>query len=852
VIKLALKSLWARRTRAFTTTLAVFIGVALVAGTYVLTDTINAAFDDIFESSLEGTDVVITAKEEVRQESGVTPTFDASALEAVKRVDGVRVAAGGIFSVGGIFDQENDRIGSQFAPKFISSTAPPALDPQTYPEGDPPRSPDEAAIDQAAADQAGLEVGDTIRVAGERKAKRYELVGITRLGDASFGGAVVATLTLPEAQIVTGNVGRFDQISVAADEGVSAPMLQRRIAAAVPDNLRVETAQENANRESDEIRDDLGFFRVALLVFAGVALFVGAFLIFNTFSITVAQRVREFGMLRTLGASRRQILGSVILESLLIGAVGAVAGILGGLAFAKGINALFEAIGVDLPSTAQVVATRTIVVSLLIGILITLVSSLAPAVRSTRIPPMAALSEIEPVRSRRRTALYSALAVLVIAAGLAMLLAGLFGDIESSGSAAALMGGGAVLVLLGVAIFSPRLVKPLASLGGAPIQRLRGLTGRLARENTQRKPGRTAATSAALMIGLALVTFVAVFAAGFKGSISAAVDRNFQGELVIQNTDGFSPIPAAAARAARQVPGVDVVSSLRFIQAEDIGAGSGKPRISALDPRTANDVLSLDWEEGGPDTLSSLTDRGIIVDKGYADANGVEVGDRLRFLTQIGRRPAFEVAGIVKDNADLIGSGIVTQAAMAREFGTRDDTYDYVRLDPGADAAAVQDRLSAIAERDFPTTEVLNQEEVKEKSEEQINQLLGLVYALLSLAVIVSLFGIANTLALSIHERTRELGMLRAIGMSRRQVRQMVRYEAVITSLIGAVLGLVLGVIFAALVSRPLEDEGFTLTYPIATLVVLVVLAGLAGVVAAIGPARRASRLNVLEALAYE
>jgi len=851
VTSLALKSLWARRVRALTTTLAVFIGVALVAGTYILTDTINAAFDDIFESSLKGTDVVISAKEEVRQDTNVTPTLPQAVLPRVKKVRGVRAAAGGIFTPGGIFDEERERIGSQFAPKFVSSAVPGELNPLTYPEGRAPQTPSEAALDGSAADEAGVGVGDRIVVSGERRAKSYELVGLTKLGDASFGGASVATLILPEAQKVTGNEGRLDRIYVAGEESVTPIALQRRIVAVVPGNLRVETGDENAARQSAEIRDDLKFLRVALLVFAGVSLFVGAFLIFNTFSITVAQRVREFGMLRTLGASRRQILGSVVTESLLIGLVGAVTGLAGGLAFSKGINALFESIGADLPTTSEVVATRTIVVSLLIGVLVTLFSSLAPAVRSTRVPPMAALREIEPVRSRGRTALYSALAVLVIAAGVAMLLVGLFADIESSSQAAGLMGGGAALVLLGVAVFSPRLVKPLASLSGAPLQRLRGLTGRLARENTQRKPGRTAATAAALMIGLALVTFVAVFAAGFKGAIASAVDRNFQGELTIQNTDGFSPIPAEAARVARGVKGVAIVSSQRISQAEDL-TNSGKPRISGLDPRSANDLLSLDWEEGGPETLRELRDDQIVIDKGYADSFGTEVGDRIRLLTQIGRRPSFEVAGTVEDNADLIGAGIVTQRAMAREFGTRDDTYDYVKLDPGADEDTVQRRLEGIATRDFPTTEVLNQQQVKETAEKQINQLLNLIYALLSLAVIVSLFGIANTLALSIHERTRELGMLRAIGMSRRQVRQMVRYEAVITALIGAVLGLVLGVVFAALVSRPLEDEGFTLTYPLGTLVVLMVLAGIAGVVAAIAPARRASRLNVLQALQYE
>jgi putative ABC transport system permease protein len=846
---LAVKSLWARKVRALTTTFAVFIGVALVAGSYILTDTINAAFDDIFTESLKGTDVVITSKDLVEQESGEEPNFSAGLLPRVQRVPGVALAAGAIFTPGGFFDQDNDTIGAKFAPKFISSALPGRLESLTYVDGEPPRSANQASIDKAAADDAGLEVGDRFKIAGERRVKSYRLVGLTELGDASFGGASIAQLTLPEAQRVTGNVGRFDQISVAADPDVSPAALQARIKRVLPDSVRVETGQQNADRQSSDIHDNLSFFTITLLVFAGVALFVGAFLIFNTFSITIAQRVKEFGMLRTLGASRGQILASVVIESLIIGLTGALTGLAGGIAFAKGINALFDAVGFGLPTTSAVIATRTVVVSILVGVLVTLIASLGPAIRSTRVPPMAALQEIEPRRSPRRNAIYAVLAGLLSLGGLAALLGGLFGG-QSSGQAAGLMGIGAVGILLGVSIFSSRLVRPLAAISGWPMERLRGLTGRLARENSQRKPARTAATAAALMIGLALVTFVTVFAAGIKSSIASAIDRNFQGELVLQNTDGFSPIPPPAAAAARGVPGVATVSTLRSAQAKVVG--KGKERISGLDPRTADQVLTLDWEEGSPDTLRRLTDHEAVLDQGYADSNGFEVGDKISLLGQAGRRAPFTVVGELKDNADLLGSAVITQRAMARYLNQTDDTFDFVKLASGADAAVVQRRLKDLMKRDFPTADVLNQQELKDNQEKQVDTLLNLIYALLSLAVITSLFGIANTLALSIHERTRELGMLRAIGMSRRQVRRMIRYEAVITALIGAFLGLILGIVFAALVSRPLADEGFTLSYPIATLVLLMVLAAIAGVIAAIGPARRAARLDVLEALAYE
>ena len=846
---LALKSLWARRIRALTTILAVVIGVAFVAGTYILTDTTFAAFDEIFEDSLAKTSVVITAKEEVRQESGETPSFSAAVLPKVKRVQGVRSASGQIFTPGAFFDAENEEIGSQFALKFITSVLPEDLETQTYVDGRPPRDAKEVSLDQSAAEKAGLGIGDTLKLASVERVVAYRIVGLTKLGEASWGGASVAGLTLPEAQRITDKRGEFDQILIAADAGASEIALQRRIQAVTPASLLVETAKQNAERNSDQIREDIGFLRIALLVFAFVALFVGAFLIFNTFSITVAQRIREFGMLRTLGASRGQILSSVVVEALAIGVLGALLGLAGGYAIAVGLNGLFVALGIDLPTTSLVTKDRTIVVSLLIGIGVTLVSSFVPALRATRVPPIAALLALELPQSRRRGLVVAVLAVLLGAVGLAMVLAGLFGS-ASGGSAAGLMGAGAVAVLLGVSLFSPRLVRPLASLTGRPLEMLRRLTGRLARENTQRNPARTAVTAAALMIGLAVVVFVTVFAAGIKSSIATAVDESFQGELVLQNSDGFSPITPRAADAARQVPGVELISTVRAAQAKVVDGG-GKKRVSAL-ASDADAVLTIDWTEGGPETLRRLTDREVIVDKSLASDNDLERGDKVRFLTQIGARPNLTVVGEFEDKAELLGSAIVTQGLMARAFDQSDDVFDFVKLAPGANAEKVQAALIKTMEREFPVVEVRNQQELKENQEEQINQLLGLIYALLALAVIVSLFGIANTLALSIHERTRELGMLRAIGMSRRQVRTMIRYEAVITALIGALLGMVIGVIFAALIAQPLKDEGFALSYPVGQLLVLLVFAALAGVLAAIPPARRASRLDVLRALQYE
>ena len=373
-----------------------------------------------------------------------------------------------------------------------------------------------------------------------------------------------------------------------------------------------------------------------LLVFGGVALLVGSFLIFNTFSITVAQRIRELGMLRTLGATRGQILTGMIMEAAIIGLLGAVLGVFAGIGFAAGLNAIFKSFGIDLPNTGMVIETRTIIVSVVVGLVVTLAAALTPALRATRVSPMAALLEAELPEGRGRGRIFAAVAALLTLGGLGMAAYGLLGSIDDSNAAAGLVGGGAVATLFGVSMFSPRLVRPLASFIGWPLERLRGLTGRLARENAVRKPGRTAVTAGALMIGLAVVVFVTVFAAGISASVGNAIDRNFQGDIVLQNTDGFSPISSGAGREAEQVQGVKTVSSLSFTGAVYKGKDI---RVSAVQPATVSDVLSLDWKKGDPNTLSSLSGDGAVLDDAWAKKNDIDVGDRITVRTRA-RAPA--------------------------------------------------------------------------------------------------------------------------------------------------------------------------------------------------------------------
>ena len=839
---IALRNLWERKLRTALTALAIVLGVMMVAATYVLTDTIDRSFEEIFTESNQGVDAVVFKREVIETDDGQQPPFSERILDQVRRTDGVAAAAGNIADPQvSIIGSDGEPRGGNGAPSFGFSAGPERFDPLTYVEGRKPSADDEVVIDKASADDEGFELGDRIEIAGKEAARTYTLVGIATLGDVdSFGGATLAELTLREAQRITGKQGQLDEIQVAADSGTSPEILAANLNASLPNSVEAETGEQNVQAQRDDVGEFIDILRTALLIFAGVSLFVAAFLIFNTFSITVAQRTREFAMLRTLGAKRRQILGSVVTEAF-------VTGLLAGIGFAQVIKALFEAIEIDLPATGTVVEPRTVVLALVLGTGLTVLAALIPALRATRVPPVTGLREGTVISTPRERRLRSAAATLLIALGIAAMLLGLFGALDPG---EAWVGAGAAAMFLGVALWSPRLVTPMASLVGRPLERLRGVPGRIARENAVRNPGRTAATAAALMIGLALVSFVAVFAAGLRGSIDEAIDETLTGDLIVSNTDGFSDIPAATAEAVGSVEGVEVASPARYTQDEVKGIGDGF--VTLVDPKTAAEVLTLDWKQGSQDLLTDLGPTEAVIDENWGSDNDLGVGDTFEAKTASGRTLTYTVTGTFKDTTDFIGDYAASDA-NATTYGEADNvTNVFVNFAPGADPEAVRATIEERLDTEFPTTKSEDQEELKDSIGEELNTLLGVVYALLFLAVIVSLFGIVNTLALSIHERTRELGLLRAVGTSRRQVRRIVRYEAVITALIGAVLGAILGVVFAVIVSRPLADEGFLLKIPVGTLIVLLVLAAIAGVIAAIGPARRASRLDVLEALAYE
>jgi putative ABC transport system permease protein len=854
---LAIRGLTVRKLRGVLTALAVFLGVAMVAGTLMLTDSVTSAFDNIFAEANAGVDVSI--RPELAVEGGFdTPqagtALPADLVDQVEAVDGVEQADGviGDETSISILDEEGNRIGPAEggAPHIVISRQPEPFDPLTYLEGEAPTGPDQVAIDSITADEEGYEPGQSVTITGVEGAKEYEISGIARFGSGgSLVGASLAVFTPEEAQRITGKVGEFDEIVVEAADGVSPEELRDRLGVYLPSGLAIRTGEEVATEDSEDFKEGFSFLTTGLLVFAGVALFVGAFLIFNTFSITVAQRTREFGMLRTLGASSRQVLATIILEAAVIGLLASALGIAGGLAFVQLINATFTALGFDPPQQGLVIEPPTIIVPLIVGLVATLVSATVPAIRATRVTPLEALREDPKPPSARlrrgRTAVATTMVVLAVLA----LGWGLFGT-SSFGSALPLLGVGLILLFLGVAMLAGRIIRPLVSLIGRPIERLRGVTGQLARENTLRNPGRTATTAAALMIGVALVVFVAVFAESLKSSVNDALDRAFTGDLIIFNVDGFSPIPAGVTTDLAGVDGVGVVSPLAGSGAKIAGEDR---TITGIDPDSLTEVADLDWQQGSDAVLAELGPNGAVAESDWASENGIDVGDALTVTAPDGGKVVVEVKGTVRDSTGLVTDSLAVPVSILREyFDVREDFAALVGYAPGADPDATRKRVDEELATTFPNAEARDQQQFKDEQREGINQLLVLIYVLLALSVFVSLFGVVNTLVLTVFERTRELGMLRAIGSSRRQIRRMIRYESLITAMIGAVIGAVIGVGIAVAAVVALEGEGLILSVPVVGIVVVLILAGVAGVLAGVPPARRAAKIEVMEALQYE
>jgi putative ABC transport system permease protein len=846
MFRISLRNLWAHKVRLLLSGAAVVLGVAFVSGTLVFTDTLEKTFTTLFENT--SSDVTVSPKAAFDTGltgtaiSGTVPSMPDSVVSDVRAVEGVSAAEGYVEAEGVyVVDKNGDVLNTGGAPG-IGANWPDEqeLNSATLVEGRAPDGPEEIVLDTGTAEKTGYQVGDTVPLVTTGPRLEAELVGVTRFGDGGgMAGASLTVFDLETAQRLLLEPGKVSGISVLAADGVTHQELADDIAAALGADFTVKTQAQQAQDLAAGLEDSLQFFNTFLLVFAGVALFVGTFLILNTFSMLVAQRTRELALFRALGASRRQTTGSVLGEALVLGVLGSITGLALGYGLALLLKMLFGRIGLTLDGDL-VFALATVLWSLAIGVLVTVAAAYLPARRAARVPPVVALQGEVPKRARslRLRLLIGAPLTVVGAVALAAGPSVLDGD-----AAAAVAGLGGYALVIGAIVLSPLLARPFVRVVGAALPRLAGKTGQLARENAMRNPRRTAATASALMIGLALVTGFSIIGASMKASVDVAIGDTMQADYVV-STSVAQPFTPAIADELAATEGVESVTRARF----GIGRFDGEEALLlAYDAETVDSALDVDFLTGG---FEGLRGDGLLLDEVVASQRDLRVGDTIDLAMQNGQERTLRVGGTFERN-NALGTYLVSTQTYTGMGGAPMDRYVYVNLSPGAGAAtreAVEEVTSA-----YPIVDLKDPTQFQEEQRGQVDQMLMLVNALLVLSVLIAVLGVVNTLALSVIERTRELGLLRAVGMLRRDVRRMVRWESVVISLYGATAGLVIGVLFGVGITGALRTQGIgEVVVPVWQLLAFLVLGGVIGVVAAILPARRASRLKVLEAIAAE
>ncbi|MFC7493375.1 MULTISPECIES: ABC transporter permease [unclassified Nocardioides] len=852
MIKAALKSLLGRKLRLLMSTFAIVLGVAFVAGTLIFSDTLNRSFTALFASTVG--DVV------VRPEGGTTVdgapstvTIPASRLEEMRAVDGAARVDGNVNAFGVFVVSKEGKVVSGFGPPAIGgnwSDAPAGHDLQglAIVQGREPQVRDEVVLDVRTAERADYHLGEKITIipstaieqepGADLASLRLQptLVGIAGFpSGGSLNGATYAAFDTPTAQeLFLGGADAYTDVWVTAEDGVSQEELRDRVADVLPDGLEAVTGDDAADESASELLEAISFLTTFLLIFAGISLVVGAFLIVNTFSILVAQRSRELALLRALGASRRQVTWSVQLEAFVLGLVGATVGLGLGVLLAMGIRALFANFGLDLSGQSLIFRPRTFIASYAVGVIVTMTAAWLPARRTGRIAPVQALRDdvaLPESTLHRRMWVGAAL----VAVGLLVLWFGLFSDLPYGGWQT---GGGILAILLGVAAASPVISRPFLAIARAVFARVFGTVGNLAGQNSLRNPRRTAATASALMIGLALACTMAIVGDSAKASVDKSVEDNFVGDYVVSNVIGTGFTPAIGDRMT-DVDGVDRLVRERFAAAERDG---DRQMVAAVDPADV-ERLELDITEGDP-----LATGSVMLQQSWAEDNDIGVGADLELEMPAGKR-TYVVAGTFDDNPVVPAPVLMTLDDFAEGGFPASDNVLIVFTD---DSPGVQERLDEVV-ADLPIVTVKNQAEFSQEQREPIDQFVLMIFALLGLALIIAVLGIVNTLALSVIERTREVGLLRAIGLNRRQLRRMITLESVVIAVLGALLGVILGIGFGIALMYAVRDEGLeVISVPFVQLAVFLVLSVVIGVLAAVFPARRAARLDVLRAIATE
>lgn len=852
MLKVTLRGLLAHKVRLIATAVAVVLGVAFMAGTQVLTSSISASFDKIFSDVYSSIDVVVRSSGKVETPFGSQrDRISETVVPTVQGVSGVDAAEGQVFGQIRVLGKDNKPlVQSQGPPNFLLNWLTSAsLNGWKLTEGSPPVGPDQVVLDAKSAKDGSFAIGDTVSILVTGGTKQFQLVGIAKFGKLdTWGGAQAALFETATAQALVGEPQSFDWISVSGNSGISQAALTERVTQAIPTGTEAITGKAFTTENQDAFQKIIGIFNTFLLVFALIALFVGSFIIYNTFSIIVAQRTKELALLRALGATRRQVLTSVMLEAFAVGLAASAVGVGLGVLLAMGLNALMQSIGFSGPDTPIVVPASAVISSMLIGTFITLASAILPARRAASIAPIAAMRDVaveSTKTSRRRVILGS----LMLIGGAASLWFGLFGN---SDSGLQVVGFGAFLVFMGFTVIGPVIAPPMARVLGWPLARFGGVASRIARENAMRNPKRTATTASALMIGVGLVGFIAVTAQSLKVSTVDAINASVTAQYVV-TTDSFGAT-ALPLSLIGQIAALPEVQTAAGVSAGFANINGDSKVVLATDPVALQKVVSISDVSG---KFAELTDTGVAIPKKVASDKNYVVGDTVSVSFLHGGPSELRIESIYDTRFPVRGSGYFINEHLFTQVTPPDQQTAqsiYVGLKNTSEAgiAAAQQPLDAVVAT-APGAKLQNLKEFTKAETDQANQFLAIVYVLLALALVIAIIGVINTLLLSVYERTRELGLLRAVGMSRRQVRSSIRSESVIISLIGTIIGLGIGLVFGWALVTALKDQGITtFAVPWSQLIIIVFIAALAGVGAALYPARRAARLDVLRAISSE
>ncbi|MFN8018676.1 MAG: FtsX-like permease family protein [Acidimicrobiales bacterium] len=856
MIQTTLRGLWSHKRRLISTCIAVLLGVAFMAGTLVLSATVNRVFDDLFDQLGENVDAIVRGPELF--ESQFTGTqrglLDDSVVAKVAAVDGVAGAEGSIQTVQlTLLDSKGDPVGGGFGPPTIVTTwnSDEAMASYQVADGRAPTKDGEAIIDRATAEDAGLEIGKPITLVGPKGKVKLELVGTSKFGSAdSAGGATSIGTTLAQSQELVGEPGKVDTISVRAEPGVTPEQLVQRLdAAKLAPKYDVVTGQQAADEQASDIKSGFGFFSTMLMVFAFIALFVGWFIISNTFNILVAQRTRELALMRAIGATRRQVLGSVMLEASVIGIVSATLGFLSGVLLSKAALVGLNAAGLSLPQAGLVITPSIAVRSILAGLVITAIAAIGPAVKATRVPPMAALRDVAIDRTGA-SKVRIAVGLLFLVLGVLAILPAFQPDPTSDKVPG--VGAGLFLIVLAVLFSGPVVARPVARIVGLPIPWIKGVTGQISRQNAMRSPRRTASTAAALTIGVALVAFITIFASSVQTSVNDSIGSGFKGDYIVSpvNQFSFGGVSPKLGDQLAAIDGVETVTAINIVPGQLVLPNGSKPTdvLGGVDPATFDQVFEAQMASG---SIADLTDGGIVIDKTVAKQEGLSVGDKVKVTAQSGRKRDFTVEAISDDPA-LLGRWTVTRDAVTALSPEPSDYQLGLKAASGTDPATLRAPIKKVLKA-YPTMKVQDRDQFTNSIVKTISTLLNVIYGLLLVSIVIAVIGIANTLSLSIHERTRELGLLRAMGMSRAQLRSSVRWEAVIVAAMGTVVGTALGLVLSYTMVKVLVSQGITtFAVPVGGVVLVVVFGAALGVAASLWPAYKASKLNVLDAIATE